>query len=68
MTKKACAECNMSDGIRIIIWGMPDSEPDPNKFYMGGCTSEGEWHKYKCIKCGWEGSQQMGIDLPEGQA
>jgi hypothetical protein len=35
---------------------MPDSEPDPKKFYMGGCTSEGEWHKYKCIKCGWEGS------------
>ena len=34
----------------------PDSEPDPKKYYMGGCTSEGEWHKYKCIKCGWEGS------------
>lgn len=56
MTKKACAKCKDSDGIRIIIWGMPDSEPDPKKYYMSGCTSEGEWHKYKCIKCGWEGS------------
>jgi len=29
VAKKACAECKESDGIRIIIWGMPDSEPDP---------------------------------------
>ena len=56
MAKKSCSECKESDGIRIIVWGMPDSEPDPKKFYTGGCTSEGEWHKYKCIKCGWEGS------------
>lgn len=34
MTKKVCAKCKDSDGIRIIIWGMPDSEPDPNKYYM----------------------------------
>ena len=55
--KKICPECEKEEGVREIIWGMPDGKPDESKFYIGGCTSEDFSMKYKCIKCGWEGKK-----------
>lgn len=54
---KICPECGKEEGVREIIWGMPDGKPDESKFYIGGCTSEDFSMKYKCIKCGWEGKK-----------
>jgi hypothetical protein len=55
--KKRCPKCLSSEGIRLILWGMPSEEPDMDKYYLGGCTSEGHWSKYKCVGCGWEGDR-----------
>jgi Zn ribbon nucleic-acid-binding protein len=53
--KRKCPTCNSSDGVRIIIWGMPAGEPDKSKYYIGGCLMDDQNPDYKCIKCGWEG-------------
>ncbi len=55
MRNGTCPVCKDRKGIREIIWGMPDSEPDESKYYLGGCISEDFNAKYKCIDCAWEG-------------
>lgn len=55
--EKICPECGKEEGVREIIWGMPDGKPDESKFYIGGCTSKDFSVKYKCIRCGWEGKK-----------
>jgi len=53
--KRKCPTCNSSDGVRIIIWGMPAGPPDESKYYIGGCLVDDQMPDYKCITCGWEG-------------
>jgi hypothetical protein len=53
--KRECPTCNSSDGVRIIIWGMPIGTPDESKYYIGGCLVFDHMPDYKCITCGWEG-------------
>lgn len=55
MRNGICPLCRDSNGIREIIWGMPDLELDESKFYIGGCVSEDFSAKYKCLDCAWEG-------------
>lgn len=54
--KKKCPKCLTNEGMRLILWGMPAEEPDPTKYYIGGCLVEDEMNKYKCITCNWEGN------------
>ncbi len=53
--KRKCPTCKSSDGVRLIIWGMPADEPDESKYFVGGCLVEDAMPDYKCITCGWEG-------------
>jgi hypothetical protein len=55
LRKGICPLCKGSNGVRKIIWGMPASEPDESKYYVGGCVSEDFSKEYKCIDCAWEG-------------
>jgi hypothetical protein len=55
LRNRICPVCKGDKGIREIMWGMPESEPDETKFYLGGCVSEDMSAKYKCIDCAWEG-------------
>jgi hypothetical protein len=49
--KKDCPNCEKSLGIREGIYGMPSFEPDENKYFIAGCTSNGP--RYVCIDCRW---------------
>jgi hypothetical protein len=52
---KKCPTCKSSDGVRIIIWGMPKEEPDESEYFIGGCLADNGMPDYRCITCGWEG-------------
>ena len=55
LRNSTCPVCKEEKGIREIIWGIPISEPDETKFYLGGCVSQDFSVKWKCIDCAWEG-------------
>jgi rubredoxin len=53
--KRKCPNCNLSEGIRIIFYGMPSEEPDPAIYTVGGCCISDEMPDFECIVCGWKG-------------
>ena len=50
-----CPACNSADGIRKIVYGLPDGPLDEEKFVIGGCCITDEDPTRKCIHCGWKG-------------
>ena len=52
---KSCPTCNSSNGLREIIYGMPDSPVDNDRYAIGGCCVSDDDATLKCIKCGWKG-------------
>ena len=55
--KLLCPDCNVSEGVRIIFYGMPMEEPDPAIYTIGGCLIFNDMPKYVSIECGWKGSK-----------
>ena len=55
--KRICPNCNVSEGVRIIFYGMPMEEPDPAIYTLGGCVIFDDMPKYECIECHWKGSR-----------
>jgi DNA-directed RNA polymerase subunit RPC12/RpoP len=52
-----CPECQSRGFLREIFYGMPMTEPDPDRFVLGGCEIDDFSPKYKCINCDWSGSK-----------
>jgi hypothetical protein len=50
-----CPNCKSPDGVREILYGLPDGPPDEEKFIIGGCCITDEDPTRKCIRCGWKG-------------
>lgn len=48
-----CPNCHSSQGIRFILYGLPDGPPDESKITLGGCCVEENAPSFKCIECGW---------------
>ena len=46
-----CHQCQKSEGLREAIYGEPAFEPDASKFFVAGCTKEGQG--VVCILCRW---------------
>ena len=46
-----CQQCHKSEGLREAIYGMPEFAPDETKFFVAGCTAEGQG--VVCILCRW---------------
>jgi rubredoxin len=55
--KRKCPNCNLNEGIRTILYGMPMEEPDPAVYTIGGCCISDDMPKYECVECGWKGSR-----------
>ena len=52
---KSCPACNSSNGLREIIYGMPDGPVDEEMYAIGGCCVSDNDPTLKCINCGWKG-------------
>ena len=57
---RVCPKCKAVDSVRIILYGMPSSEPDPDRYVIGGCciSPDGIDPEMECIKCEWQGSKR----------
>ena len=51
----SCPTCNSSNGLRKIIYGMPDGPIDEERYAIGGCCVTDDDPTLKCIECGWKG-------------
>ena len=52
---KSCPTCNSPNGLREIIYGMPDGPVDEDRYAIGGCCVSDDDPTLKCIECGWKG-------------
>jgi hypothetical protein len=52
---KSCPTCNSSNGLREIVYGMPDGPVDEDRYAIGGCCVSDDDPTLKCIECGWKG-------------
>ena len=51
---KNCPECNRSNFLREILYGLPESPLDESRYSIGGgCISEKD-PTITCLGCGWE--------------
>ena len=56
MRSGTCPGCLSDVSIRIILWGLPAEQPDPNLYVTGGCCIEENMPEMQCITCDWQGS------------
>lgn len=50
---RSCPSCHLKGGLRKVIWGLPEGEPDQAIYETGGCLPEK--HNYVCVNCNWKG-------------
>ena len=51
----SCPGCGASGSVREIVYGMPGSDFDFDKYIVGGCCVTGMDPKHGCIACDWKG-------------
>jgi len=54
--EKRCPECDSSEGMRSVLYGLPDGPPDESEVVLGGCCFEESDPEDVCIDCGWRGT------------
>ena len=50
-----CPGCGASGSIREIVYGMPGSDFEFDKYIVGGCCVTDNDPDIGCKECGWEG-------------
>ena len=58
---KFCPTCNSSNGLREIIYGMPEGPVNEDRYAIGGCCISDDDPTSKCIECGWKGGNVNNI-------
>ena len=51
----SCPGCGALGSVREIVYGMPGSDFDFDKYIVGGCCVTDNDPEYGCKECGWEG-------------
>ena len=46
-----CPSCYEIESIRTIVYGMPSAPIDESKYVLGGCMTENDAPRYRCINC-----------------
>ena len=50
-----CPGCGASESVREILYGMPGSDFEFDKYIVGGCCVTDNDPDIGCKECGWEG-------------
>jgi hypothetical protein len=53
--KESCPSCDSTEGIREILYGMPEFPVDETKYYIKGCCVVPNSPTWLCLECGWAG-------------
>ena len=59
----ACPACSEIGTLRKIIYGIPGSDFDFEKYAVGGCVIEPMQPDIACRECGWRGHRDSLEDL-----
>ena len=62
--RKLCPNCQTSNGLRQVIYGMPDGPMDESKYEVGGCCLSEKDPMSICVTCGWEGDFTNHVQFP----
>ena len=49
-----CPNCQATDHVRKILWGMPSGDEDLNTFYIGGCLIDENPATFICTACDYK--------------
>jgi len=66
--KDSCPSCDSTEGIREILYGLPEYPVDESKYFVGGCLITINDPNWACIECGWRGlsiNNDHGTELHE---
>jgi hypothetical protein len=55
LSATSCPYCGVSGGLKKILYGMPGSDFDFEKYIVGGCCVTEKDPEIGCVGCGWEG-------------
>ena len=55
LSATSCPSCGLKGGLKRILFGMPDSDFDFEKYIVGGCCVTDRDPEIGCVGCGWEG-------------
>ena len=58
LTAASCPSCREKGGIKNIVFGMPNSDFDFEKYIVGGCCVTDDDPEIGCVKCGWRGMRK----------
>ena len=53
-----CPRCGGKNGLREILYGLPDGPPDPMVYRLGGCCLSDDDPELICVSCGWQGNAE----------
>ncbi len=51
----SCPSCGGIGSLKKIVYGMPNSDFDFERYIVGGCCVTDDDPEIGCVKCGWKG-------------
>lgn len=58
LSTSSCPSCGGIGSLKKIVYGMPNSDFDFERYIVGGCCVTKRHPEIGCIKCGWKGMRQ----------
>ena len=55
LSTASCPSCGGIGGLKKIVYGMPNSDSDFERYIVGGCCVTDDDPEIRCVKCGWKG-------------
>ena len=55
LSTASCPQCGEQGSLKKILYGMPGSDFDHEKYIVGGCVISDFDPEIGCTSCGWEG-------------
>ena len=55
LSAASCPSCGVVGVLKRIVYGMPNSDFDFEKYIVGGCCVTDNDPEIGCVKCGWKG-------------
>lgn len=62
---KSCPKCGSYNGLREILYGLPEGPVDEEVYSIGGCCITDKDPTLRCVECSWEGEYRN--NLPHHQ-
>ena len=55
LSTASCPSCGGIGSLKKIVYGMPNSDFDFERYIVGGCCVTDDDPEIGCVNCGWKG-------------